>query len=39
MQTHFSLFSGLDLRFLLGMQCSFPEKRKGLTEWKVKSVD
>lgn len=39
MQIHFSLIGGLDSRFLLGMKCSFPEKRKGLTEWKVKSVD
>jgi hypothetical protein len=33
------LASGLDSRFLFEMKCSFPEKRKGLTEWKVKSVD
>ncbi|OYX25793.1 MAG: hypothetical protein B7Z06_06735 [Flavobacteriales bacterium 32-35-8] len=36
---YFFLFGGLDSHFLLGMQCSFPAKRKGVTEWKVKSGD
>jgi hypothetical protein len=30
--TFIFLFGGLDSRFLLGMKCSFPAKRKGLTK-------